>query len=60
MDFGAVYNGYHSDITRTVVVGKASARQREIYDLVRASHRPASTRSRPARPGAKLTRWPAG
>ncbi len=37
MDFGAVYEGYHSDITRTVVVGKASSRQREIYDLVRAA-----------------------
>jgi len=37
MDFGAVFEGYHSDITRTVVVSKASARQREIYDLVRAA-----------------------
>lgn len=34
MDFGAVYNGYHSDITRTVCVGSASAKQREIYDIV--------------------------
>ena len=33
-DFGAVYNGYHSDITRTICVGKASAKQREIYNAV--------------------------
>lgn len=34
LDFGAIYGGYHSDITRTVVVGKASARQKKIYSLV--------------------------
>jgi len=33
-DFGATCNGYVSDITRTVVVGKASARQKKIYSLV--------------------------
>lgn len=34
LDFGAVYQGYHSDITRTVCVGKADIKQREIYDIV--------------------------
>ena len=33
-DFGATYNGYVSDITRTIVVGKATPRQKRIYDLV--------------------------
>lgn len=37
MDFGAVYQGYHSDMTRTVVLGKASGRQKEIYETVLAA-----------------------
>ncbi len=34
MDFGAVYNGYHSDMTRTVAVGFVSDEQRKIYGTV--------------------------
>lgn len=34
IDFGAIYQGYHSDMTRTVVVGKANSRQKRIYSLV--------------------------
>ncbi len=34
LDFGCTVDGYNSDITRTVVIGEPSARQREIYDLV--------------------------
>lgn len=33
-DFGASYLGYVSDITRTIVMGKATSRQKKIYSLV--------------------------
>lgn len=33
-DFGATVDGYVSDMTRTVVVGKATPRQKRIYDIV--------------------------
>jgi len=34
LDFGCTVNGYHSDMTRTVFVGKASARLRAMYAAV--------------------------
>ena len=34
MDFGALVEGYHSDMTRTVVLGPAAPWQRELYALV--------------------------
>ena len=34
MDFGAVYGGYRSDMTRTVAVGQATDEQRHIYETV--------------------------
>jgi Xaa-Pro aminopeptidase len=37
LDFGATVDGYHSDMTRTVVLGHAADWQREIYELVAAS-----------------------
>lgn len=37
IDFGAIYNGYCSDITRTICVGKASAEQKKIYNAVLAA-----------------------
>jgi Xaa-Pro aminopeptidase len=37
LDFGATVDGYHSDMTRTVVLGHPADWQREIYELVAAS-----------------------
>ncbi len=37
-DIGAVFEGYHSDMTRTVVVGEASDEQKTIYDIVLKAH----------------------
>ncbi len=34
MDYGAVYQGYHSDITRTICVGHADEKQHRIYEAV--------------------------
>ena len=34
MDFGAVYNGYCSDMTRTVAVGYVTDEQQKVYDTV--------------------------
>lgn len=34
MDYGAVVNGYHSDMTRTVAVGKVTEKQKEVYNTV--------------------------
>ncbi len=37
LDFGATVDGYHSDMTRTVVLGEAADWQREVYELVAAA-----------------------
>jgi Xaa-Pro aminopeptidase len=39
MDFGALYAGYHADMTRTVAIGTVADWQRDIYDLVATAQR---------------------
>jgi Xaa-Pro aminopeptidase len=52
MDFGALVDGYHSDMTRTVVLGPAAAWQREIHALVAAAQ---ETGRAALAPGAEVT-----
>ena len=42
IDFGAIVDGYCSDITRTVIVGRATPEQRDVHDIVRTANERAS------------------
>ena len=33
-DFGALYKGYHADISRTFIIGKADSKQKELYNII--------------------------
>jgi Xaa-Pro aminopeptidase len=39
LDFGGIHEGYCGDLTRMLVMGRADARQREVYDLVLGAQR---------------------
>lgn len=39
VDFGALVDGYHSDMTRTVALGAPDARLREVHEVVAAAQR---------------------
>jgi Xaa-Pro aminopeptidase len=43
IDFGAIVDGYCSDITRTVVVGHATSEQRDVHGVVRSANERASS-----------------
>lgn len=51
LDFGALYNGYISDITRTVAVGEPSEQMREIYEITRAAQQKALEEIKPGMTG---------
>jgi Xaa-Pro aminopeptidase len=47
LDFGALYGGYHADMTRTVAVKRVADWQREIYELVAQAQRAGSAAAVP-------------
>lgn len=51
LDYGALYNGYISDITRTVAVGEPSERMREIYEITREAQQKALEQIKPGMTG---------
>jgi Xaa-Pro aminopeptidase len=51
IELGVVADGYWSDVTRTVTVGPANERQREVYDLVRRAKDASFQAVRPGAPG---------
>jgi Xaa-Pro aminopeptidase len=50
-DFGGRVGGYHSDLTRTVVLGTASEKQREVYQVVLDAQQAALAALRPGMTG---------
>ena len=53
-DFGAMYNGYHSDTTRTVVMGMANSWHREIYTVVQEAQYRGMKAAKPGITGKEL------
>ena len=54
MDFGALVDGYHSDMTRTVVLGRAAGWQRDLHALVVAAQQAGWAALRPGAPVAEV------
>ncbi|OQY25890.1 MAG: hypothetical protein B6I34_01250 [Anaerolineaceae bacterium 4572_32.1] len=51
MDLGAVVDGYHSDLTRTVALGESNGRYRQVYEIVLQAQQEAIEGIRPGMTG---------
>jgi Xaa-Pro aminopeptidase len=56
IDFGALYDGYHSDMTRTVSVGEPTPTQRRMDEVVRAAQAAGVAAVRPGVTGQAVDR----
>jgi len=54
LDFGCVWKGYCSDITRTVFLGEPTAKHRELYELVLRAQKAGIAAVRPGRSGREV------
>lgn len=54
LDLGCVVDGYCSDLTRTVVVGRADEEQRKVYDLVARAQQAGLAALRAGRRGSEV------
>ena len=54
MDFGAIYEGYCSDITRTVFLGEPEEKHQEVYQVVLAAQRAGIAAVAPGRTGKEV------
>lgn len=54
MDFGAVYRGYCSDMTRTVAIGRVSDELKSIYEAVKDAQAFGISGARPGRSGKEV------
>ena len=50
VDMGVVYEGYHSDLTRPIFLGKISSLQKKIYEIVWNAQRSGIQKARPGTP----------
>lgn len=56
MDFGCIYRGYCSDMTRTVALGEPTQEMRTVYDIVLRAQRAGIAAARADVPGSQMDR----
>lgn len=54
LDFGAVVDGYHADMTRTVAIGEVGSEERRLFDAVLEAQEAALAAVGPGRSGREL------
>lgn len=54
MDFGCIYNGYCSDMTRTIVIGEPTQKHIEIYNTVLLANQEALKAIKPGKTGKEI------